>query len=98
MEKAVENKKRVSPRFSKLSTVMVMLLLTLFCQVSLAAAIKGENKSFIIQNTNKTAAINLDPLGDVPGDGAYFHIIKKNNVLIQKMRIVCGKLHRINAI
>jgi len=52
MEKTVENKKRVSPRFSKLSTVMVMLLLTLFCQVSQAAAIKGHNKSFSILNIN----------------------------------------------
>jgi len=105
MEKAVENKKRVSPRFSKLSTVMVMLLLTLFCQVSQAAATKSENKSFSNQNINKTAAIFLDPLGDVEiiiaswnlvtyyNMDAYFHIKLKSNVQIQKMRMACGTLH-----
>jgi len=83
---------------------MVILSLTLFCQAFQAAAIKGENKSFSIQNINKTDAIYLDPLGDVEiisaswnlviyyNMDAYFHIIKKSNVLIQKIRIVCGKL------
>nr|XP_041631965.1 uncharacterized protein LOC121502439 [Drosophila kikkawai]XP_041631966.1 uncharacterized protein LOC121502439 [Drosophila kikkawai] len=101
----VSHKKRVSPRLSKLGSIVILTLIALVCQVSSASAMKPKKNVFEVQKINSTAAIYLDPLGDVEivstswnlviyyNMDAYFKMISKGKALIGEMRKVCDKLH-----